>query len=423
MNILFISRYYPPEKAAAAVCVSETAKRLVTYGHEVTVLTTVPNYPTGVVPQKYRGRLLHVEDIDGVRVVRTWSYVSPNKGFFRRVCAYLSFGCLAAWLGRKALTTPDVIIVESPPLFTTIAAHLLTWRTKVPFIFWVADLWPESAVQLGAVRNRLLIRLAEWLEWWTYRRAHLVWAVTEGMRETLIRRGLHEEKVFLLHNGVDIKRFYPQSQSLARQTLDWHDQNGTEAIKAGTFTILYAGTHGLTHGLHTILDAAEQLHDLLAVHFVLVGDGAEKAKLLASAQRRQLTNVHFLDPIPHEQMPILLAASDICLAHTRKLPIFEAMLPMKMYEAMACGRALILALNGEARRIAEEDAEAAIYCEPENAQALAHTVRYLYTHPEVVTRLGQNGLTYVQAYFDYNTLTEKLNAQLQTIMPKLSLSQ
>lgn len=402
MHILFITRYYYPEKAAAAVCVGETAKRLLSYGHQVTVLTTVPNYPTGIVPQAYRGSLLQTEVLEGVQVVRTWSYASPNRGFFKRILSQFSFGCLAAILSRPAIETPDIMIVASPPLFNVLAAHILMWRTKRPSIFWVADLWPASAVELGALRNSYLIKLAEWLEWKTYQRSQLVWVVTEGMRETLIQRGLTPDKIMLLHNGVDTQRFQPQSQDQARQKWTWNDD----------FVILYAGTHGLAHGLMTLLDAAEQLLGQIPVRFILIGDGAEKARLSAEAHRRHLTNMQFLDPIPHKQMPTLLAASDICLAHTRNLPLFAAMLPMKMFEAMACGRPLLLAVNGEARRIAEKEAKAALYCEPENADALARTIRYLYAHPEVVKQLGQNGHSYMRAHFDYDTLTATLNAHL-----------
>lgn len=163
-RILFISRYYPPEKAAAAVCVSEIAQRLVGRGHEVTVLTTVPNYPTGIVPPEYRGRLVYKEVLAGVRVVRVWSYTSSNEGFLRRILAQLSFGCLAPFLAYKAIDRPDVIIVGSPPLFNVIAARMLAWHKSCPLIFWVADLWPESAIRLGVLRNRLLICLSEWLE-------------------------------------------------------------------------------------------------------------------------------------------------------------------------------------------------------------------------------------------------------------------
>ncbi|MBX5451549.1 MAG: glycosyltransferase family 4 protein, partial [Thermogemmatispora sp.] len=192
-HILFLTLYYPPEKGAAASRISQYAEHLVQRGHKVTVLTTVPNYPSGVVPPEYRGRLLQEEMRSGVRVVRIWSYTSPNRGFVRRVLAHLSFGCLAPVLGGQAVGRPDLLIVESHPLFNAIAGRLLARWKGCPYIFTVSDLWPESAVQLGVLRNRLLIRLAEWLEWSSYERAALVWVLTEGIRDQLLRRGLAPE--------------------------------------------------------------------------------------------------------------------------------------------------------------------------------------------------------------------------------------
>ena len=407
-QILFISRYYPPEKAAAAVCVSETAKRLVKLGHNVMVLTTVPNYPTGIVPTEYRGHLIQRELLDGVRVVRVWSYASPNKGFLKRILAQLSFGCLASVLGGKAIGHPDLIIVESPPLFNVIAARVLAWFKHCPFVFWVADLWPESAIQLGALRNSILIRLSEWLEWSTYQRASLVWAVTEGMRDTLIRRGLPSKRILLITNGVDTTKFCPMPQTWARSVLGWDDR----------FTVLYAGTHGLSHGLMTVLNAAEQLLDRDDIRFVLVGDGADKVDLITQARNRGLKNVEFLDSIPHEQMPQLLAAASVCLAHARKVQLFEGMLPIKMIEAMACARPVLLALNGEARRIAEQEAAAAIYVEPENASSLNSAILYLREHPEVAEQLGQRGRIYVKEHFDYDRLTAELDARIEMLLNK-----
>ncbi len=405
-HILFISRYYIPEKAAAAVCVSETARRLVKQGHEVTVLTTVPNYPTGIVPLEYRGRILQEEMLDGVRVVRVWSYVSANKGFLRRILSQLSFGCIAPLFGGKAVGRPDIIIVESPPLFNVIAARILARFKSCPFIFWVADLWPESAVQLGALQNRTFIWLSERLEWSTYQRASLVWAVTEKMRDTLIQRGLTPKRILLIKNGVDTTKFRPLPQTEARVALGWDSR----------FTVLYAGTHGLSHGLTTILDAAEQLRDRYDIRFVLVGDGAEKANLIAQAQSRKLKNVTFLASLPHNQIPQLLAAADVCLAHARKVELFEGMLPIKMYEAMACARPLLLGLNGEARRIAEQEAGAALYTEPENAGALVSAILYLREHPEVAEELGKRGRTYVQTWFDYELLTAELAARIAALL-------
>jgi|SRR5579859_1027862 len=401
-HILFISRYYLPEKAAAAVCVSETAQRLVALGHQVTVLTTVPNYPTGIVPPAYRGKALQEEMLNGVRVVRVWCYLSANKGFLRRILAQFSFGFTAPLLGGKTIGRPDIIIVGSPPLFNVIAARILaTWK-RSPLVCWIADLWPESAVQLGALKSRLLIRFSEWLEWSTYLSSSIVWVVTEGMQNRLLERGLDPERLLLLHNGVDTTAFRPSSQLAARQLLHWDER----------FVVVYAGTHGLSHGLFTILDAAEQIQDYKDIRFVLAGDGAEKSALVQEAQRRNLTNVSFLDPFPHDQVPQLLAAADVCLAHTRKLELFQGMLPIKMYEAMACGRPVLLALNGEACRLAVEKAHAALYVEPENPKMLAGAILHLYEHREEAQLLGQCGRVYVQEHFDYDKLTSTLNNRL-----------
>src|SRR5579875_3621051 len=206
-HILFVTPYYPPEKAAPAIRISETAVRLVRRGYRVTVLTTMPNYPSGIVPPEYCGRMILCEQHDGVDIVRVWSYTTPNKGFMRRIVAQMSFGCLAPLLGWRAIGCPDLLIVESPPLFDAIAGRVISLLKGCPFIFIVSDLWPESAVQLGVLRNRCLIWLAERLEWSTYRRSALVWAVTEGIRRTLVERGLPPEHVFLLTNGVDTHKF------------------------------------------------------------------------------------------------------------------------------------------------------------------------------------------------------------------------
>ncbi|MBO0797068.1 MAG: glycosyltransferase family 4 protein, partial [Ktedonobacteraceae bacterium] len=228
-HILFIAPYYPPEKGAAATRVSETATRLVKRGHQVTVLTTVPNYPTGIVPEEYRGRLLQEEEMDGVRVVRVWSYTSPNRGFVRRVLAQFSFGCLAPLLGGRAVGQPDAMILESHPLFNVIAGRILASSKHSPFILMVSDLWPASAIELGVLRNKVLIRLAEWLEQSAYKSAGLIWALSGGIRDGIIATGIPAEHVFLLTNGADLSKFYPQPQKQARAELGWDDR----------FTVLY----------------------------------------------------------------------------------------------------------------------------------------------------------------------------------------
>lgn len=405
-HVLFVTPYYPPEKAAPAVRLSETAKSLVKRGYQVTVLTTVPNYPTGIVPREYRGTIVRREVIDGVHVVRVWSYIAANKGFFRRILAQLSFGCLAPLLGWRDVGHPDIIIVESPPLFDAIAARLLSWGKRCPFIFLVSDIWPESAVQLGALRNRLLIWLAERLEWSTYLLASAIWAVTEGIRDILIVRGLKPERVFLLTNGVDTARFRPLPRHEARARLGWDDR----------FTVLYVGTHGLAQDLSTVLDAAVQLKLQPHIRFVFVGDGAAKASLVTQAREQGLLNVSFLDPVPHEQVPVLITAADACLVPLRRLPLFEGALPSKMYEMMACERPVLLGVDGEARRLAVQKARAAIYVEPEDADSLVSAILHLYEHPEIAQALGQNGRAFVMEHFDRQRLISILEERIHALL-------
>jgi colanic acid biosynthesis glycosyl transferase WcaI len=405
-SILFVSPYYPPEVGAAQVRISEMAERLVRRGHTVTVLTTLPNYPLGVVPPEYQHGARRREMRNGVLVVRVWSYVSPNKGFVRRILAQLSFGCLAPFLSRHAIGQPDVVIVESPPLFDAIAGRLLAWRKRCPYIFTVADIWPESAVQLGALRNRFLIWLAERLEWSTYRRAGAVWAVTDGIRQLLIQRGLAPDHVFRLTNGVDTAKFRPMTHAEARADLGWPE----------AFTVLYAGTIGLAHGLGTLVDAADRLRDHQDIRFVLVGEGAAKDELMRAATERGLTNVTFVGAQPHERMPVVIGAADVCLVSLRKVPLFEGALPSKMYEAMACARPILLAVDGEARQLIEREAGAALHVTPEDPAALVEGVLHLRAHPDEAQRLGQHGRVFVQSRFDREQLTAALEARLVALV-------
>ena len=407
-QILIISRYYPPEIAVSGVCVHETAKRLVQRGYQVTVLTTFPNYPTGIIPQAYRGYKILREVRDGVRVVRLWSYIVPNKGFVRRILAQLSFGCLAPFLGWKEVQHPDIIIVTSPPLFTVIAGRIFAWLKHSPLVVRIADLWPESAIQLGVLHNRFFIRLAEWLEWSTYEQANVVWVVTEGIRNTLVRRGLDPKRILLLTNGADITLFRPLPQVQARAHLGW----------IPCFTVLYAGNHGLAYSMSSILDVAEQLREYTDVRFVLVGEGVKKADLIADAQMRNLENITFLDPVEHERMPILIAASDVCLVPLRDIPLVKGSLPVKMFEIMACARPMIVGAEGLARQLAEQEAGTAICVAPDNIDELASAILLLRDQPVLAATLGEHGRRVAVEKFDYDQLTATLDARIALLLPK-----
>lgn len=405
-SILFISPFYPPEKAAAAVCVSENATRLAKRGHDVTVLTTFPNHPTGVVPPEFRGRIFQEEMRDGVRVVRIWSYISPHKSFFHRVLGQLSFAALAPLLGGKAVGKPDLLIVHSPPLFDALAGRLLAWYKRCPFIFFVADVWPAAAIELGVLRNRWLIRLSNWLEWSTYQHARLVWVVTEGVRDLLLQRGVPAERLLLIPNGVDTTQFRPLPQAHCRAQLQWDER----------FCVLYIGNHGLAYQLETVLEAAKRLQDDASYHFIFIGDGVMKSSLLDLAHTLDLHNVTFLDAIAHEHVPTAVAAANICLIPCRKVSLLGTTLPLKMLEFMACAKPFILGIDGIARRIAEQEAQAGLVVEPGNVTELVAAISYLRKHPQAALSLGAQGRAYVEAHFDYEQLVTRLE---RAIMPLL----
>ena len=405
-HILWVTPYYPPEMGAAQTRISETATRLVRRGHRVTVLTTLPNYPTGIVPVEYRGGRRRHEVLDGVDVVRVWSYVSANRGFFRRVVAQLSFGSLAGLFGSRTVGRPDVIIVESPPLFDAFAGRILARWKRAPYIFTVADIWPESAVQLGALHNRLAIWLAERVEWSTYRGAAAVWAVTNGIRQTLLKRGLPGDRVFALPNGADVRKFTPMDKFAARAELGWGDE----------FTVLYAGTIGLSHGLATVLDAADRLRAHRDIRIILMGDGAAKAALVAEARQRGMANVTFVEAQPHERMPLVISASDACLVSLRKVPLFEGALPSKIYEAMACARPILLAVDGEARQLIVNETGAAFHVPQEDAEALAQAILALRAQPSLATEMGRRGRTLVVSRFDRDKLTSQLEEHIAAVL-------
>jgi colanic acid biosynthesis glycosyl transferase WcaI len=405
-HILFVTPYFPPEVGAPQTRIASMASRLVGMGHQVTILTTVPNYPSGVVPPEYRHRARRREIYEGIHIIRVWSYIRPNQGVFRRILAQFSFGCLAGLLGARSVGHPDIIVVESPPLFDVVSGRLLSWMKCCPYIFTVADLWPEAAVQMGILQNRLLIWLAGRLERSAYRHAAAIWALTDGLRKILIQRGLPAKRVFVIPNGVDTTLFRPQSKWAARQELGWGEQ----------FIILFAGTIGLAQGLETVLDAAEKLQAHPDIQIILAGEGATKAGLQAEARRRGLKNITFLGLQPHEQIPLLIAGADVCLAPLRRLPLFEATLPVKMYEAMACGRAIILAAEGESCRLASQEAGAAICVEPENPEALAQAILFLGGHPELTRQLGQHGRAYIETYLDRNLLAVTLERHITALL-------
>ncbi len=412
MNILYISHYYPPEVNAPAMRVSELSSYWAKRGHNVSVLTGFPNHPCGVIPVEYRGLLRDQEVVDNINVIRTYIYAAPNKGFIKRIINYLSFMFSAIILGTGRVGKPDLLVATSPQFFVGLAGYVISRIKKCKFVFEVRDLWPEEIVAVGAIKNRLVISVLEKLEMFLYRKADLIVAVAEGTIDTLIRRGISEEKLALISNGVDIERFkYEIEQDHIKRTLGFENK----------FVVSYIGTHGMAHRLETVLDAADLLKNNSQILFLFIGDGAEKENLIRQARGRELGNVCFYDQIDRQRIPSFYQAADLFLVPLRKADLFKRNIPSKIYEIMAAKKPMIIATEGESRKLVEKHG-AGISISPENSEEMAESIIYLFENGEVRRRMGENGYAYVLANASRKQLADDYLVILQALLDGKRLS-
>ncbi len=382
MHILFLTENFPPEVNAAASRVYERACYWVRWGHRVTIVTCAPNFPTGRLFEGYRNRWRQVEDVDGIRVVRVKTYMSPNAGTVRRALDFLSFMCMSSIMSLFE-ARPDVVVATSPQFFAAVAGWLVGALRRRPFVFELGDLWPASIVAVGAMRENVLLRCMERLERFLYRRSAAVVALTHAFKDDLVRRGIDPNKIAVVRNGVDLPRYGPRPRDpqLART---WG--------LAGKFVIGYIGTLGMAHGLDRALDAADRLRAYDDIRFLFVGPGAARENLIAEAERRGLDNVVFAPRRPKERIPDFWALCDVALVHLKDAPVFASVIPSKLFEAMAMGLPILLAAPpGEATRIV--GAESAGLClPPADPAALADAVLRLHGDQPLRKSLAAAGL-------------------------------
>ncbi|MCU1285419.1 MAG: hypothetical protein JWO13_1769 [Acidobacteriales bacterium] len=411
MRVLYISPYYPPEVGAPQTRIHEQAAMMAQSGHEVSVLTTFPNYPSGVVPDRWRRMWFWNGTEDAVDIYRFWTFVTPNSGFFKRILSQLSFaifGCIAGFRIPKF----DIMVVESPPLFTGITANFLRVFRGAPYIFHVSDLWPETAVQLGVLRSPWLIRCARAMELYFYKRASMVVTVTEGIRKA-IARDVGCARVVLFRNAVNTEFFCPQPAPTNIKT--------AFGIPEDRFLVLYTGTIGLSQNLDAAIDAAAlfQQKNGSKVHFLFVGSGADKKQLQSKVAALNLENVTFGAPVSKTKMPALLAAADCVLVPLKNIAIFEAALPTKLFEAMSCARPVVLAANGEAEALVRE-ANSGICANPGDPKSIHDAIEEIKQDPGEATRKGQRGRAYMLSRFRRENRVIDLLALMQQCMPVAS---
>lgn len=407
MHILALTHYYPPEVNAPASRMAEHARAWTRAGHRVTIVTCAPNHPAGTLYPGYRNRLFQRETVDGVEVIRVWTWLAANEGFLQRIVNYVSY-LLSVLLAMPRLPRADLMLSTSPQFFCGLAGFLLKRRRR-PWVLEIRDLWPESIIAVGAMKRGLAIRAIEALETFAYRRADLVVSVTEGFVPH-IRARRPKGPIAIVKNGVDLALFAPP------------DSVAAEAFKAahglsGKFVAAYVGTHGMAHGLDTLLDAAELLREREDIAFLTVGGGAEHDRLRAEAARRGLTNVTILGQQPKAAMPAIWAATGAALVLLKRVDTFKTVIPSKMFEAMALGCPMILGVEGEAAALMHAG-KAGIAITPESAEELAAAVVRLADEPGLRASFATNGRAFVERDFDRARLAQAYLALLEETLER-----
>jgi colanic acid biosynthesis glycosyl transferase WcaI len=410
VKILYLSQYFPPEMGAPAGRVAELSRLWVESGHAVTVLTGFPNHPTGIVPPEYRRKfrcLVSRENVRGVNAVRTWLLPFPNRKAYERILNYSSF-CISSAITGMFLDQPDVVIATSPQLLVGLSGWWLARCKRVPFVFEVRDLWPESLAAVGVGNgNSLLHRSLASIAGFLYRNCDRVVVVTPAFKKYLIEHWrVPEEKISVVENGVDATLFSSIPPSLALQ----------RDLRIDKFVVSYIGTIGNAHGLETVLEAASLLRERAPnVLFLMIGEGAEKEHLISLARSRALTNLRFVDQQPREAIPACISASDACLVLLKGSPLFKTVLPTKMLEFMSCARPVILGVDGHARQILQQ-ANAGIFIHPGNPAELADAVLRLAANPALCESMGSNGRQHVLQHFSRDQTAQAYLEILQDML-------
>jgi glycosyltransferase involved in cell wall biosynthesis len=401
MRILFLTHYFPPEVNAPASRTHEHCRAWQEMGHEVTVLTCVPNHPAGKVYPGYRNRLWQVDGVSGLRVIRMWTLLAANRGVFWRSANYF-FYMIMAIAGAPLLPRSDVVISTSPQFFCGLAGYFVSRVRRVPWILEIRDLWPESIVTVGAMRPSLATQFLQWLECFAYRKADRIVSVTDSFVEHVAARCGDPRKIIVIKNGVDLSFYRPDhdGRSLRR------DLGVGERLVAA-----YVGTHGMAHGLDVILRSAEMLRERKDIVFVMVGDGAERERLQRERERLGLDNVLMVGQLPKEKMPEVWGMTDVSLVLLRKQPLFDSVLPSKLFEAMGAAKPIVLGVRGESQRLVEASGSG-LCIEPESAEQLAEAVASLAADSRRRLTMGRAGRDYVEQHFDRRRLAARYEAAI-----------
>ncbi len=388
MHILFLTDNFPPEGNAPANRTFEHAKEWVDKGHKVTVITCAPNFPEGVVYSGYKNKFFQKEKMHGIEVRRVITYITANSGFIKRTLDYLSF-MVSGFIAGLFVKRPDVVIATSPQFFCACAGWMLAFVKWKPFVFELRDLWPASIIAVDAMKESFVITLLEKLELFLYKRAGLIVSVTHSFKTDLILRGISEDKIKVVVNGVDSSIYYPRNK------------NSKFSLKhnlAGKFVVGCIGTQGLAHALETIIHAAERLKEEKELIFLFAGGGAASDKLEELAGGKGLSNVVFLGRQDKREMSEVWSLCDISVVHLKNSELFRHVIPSKIFESMAMGLPIVIGVpEGEATQLVEAD-NVGLKITPESSEQLGEAILKLKADAELYQLYRNNGLVAAKKY-------------------------
>jgi glycosyltransferase involved in cell wall biosynthesis len=405
MKILFLSDNFPPEANAPAIRTYEHTREWVRAGHEVTVVTCVPNFPRGEVFEGYRNRLFQREEMEGIRIIRVWTYIAANEGSLKRIVDYVSF-MLTSVVVSLFLRRPDVVIGTSPQFFTAAAAWIVAMLKRRPFVFELRDLWPETILAVGAMRQGWIVAALDRFASFLYHQADLMVPVTESFARYLENKGVEPRRIIVITNGIEPGQYRPR-----RDPMELRDEKG---IPGDAFVAGYVGTLGMCHGLSAVVDAAELTRDDGRFHYVLMGNGAEKDEIEQLARERKLENLTILDAGSRQEALELLNAVDVSLVLLRDSPLFETVIPSKIFEAMELQKPIVLGVRGESLRIVVDEVQCGLAFPPGNAEAMVDALRELERNPAMRSQLAERGSEALRGRFRRSLLAAKMLDALES---------
>ncbi len=387
-------------------------------GHLVTVLAGMSHYASGVKNPKYKGMYFYDDKNfePGIRVLRSHVSESYNVNFLGRLWGYFSYVFSSILAGLfKARGSYDIIVVTSPPLFVGITAYVLSKFKRIPFVFEVRDLWPESAIDTGVVTNKFIIKMAYWFESFVYKKAKLINVLTPAFKSVLIeKKKVPEGKIIFIPNAAD----FSLSEELLKNfdAGDFRKKNGLN----GNLVLIYVGAHGVANHLVQVIEAAELLREE-HVLFLLIGEGMQKKMLQEEAEKRSLSNVRFVGSVSKKEVFKYILASDMGMSVLKKVDTFKTVYSNKTFDYMSCKKPILMAIDGVSRELVE-NAHAGSYVEPENAESYNHIIRSYLNNKQRILIEGANGYNYARKNFDRKQLANKYLLHLQDLIKDESKS-